>query len=88
MSRSPLDTSRDSALSGDDSDRRAGLAALCQFRGMLVLFAIQPAVDGKGHCPDCGCATFRDGPHGWLECENDCGFSVLKKHVEDTRVNQ
>ena len=61
--------------------------ALCKFRNMLVLMEVVPAHNGKGRCPDCGSTEFRDDPHGWVECANECGFAILKNHLVDEECN-
>lgn len=61
--------------------------ALCKFRNMLVLMEVTPAKNNKGQCPDCGATEFRDAPHGWVECANECGFAILKNHLLEAECN-
>ena len=60
------------------------MSALCKVNGRLVLMSTTTPDDNRhGKCPCCKGFTFRDAPHGWVECENDeCDFAVLKRHFE------
>ena len=47
---------------------------------------LEPTTD-QGRCPDCGSVSFRNAPHGWVECDNDCGFAILKNHLAEKEYN-
>ncbi len=55
------------------------MSALCQFRGMLVLFETKPAPDG-GSCPNCGGQEFKERA-GWVWCYGCHDFAVAKEHA-------
>jgi len=52
-------------------------AALCKYRGQLVLMEATKSDGGGGNCPDCGAKEFTERA-GWVEC--DCGFAILAAH--------
>ena len=51
--------------------------ALCKYQGCLVIAEVSANPDG-GSCPECGGVELSEGHHGWMECEGECSFAILK----------
>jgi len=54
---------------------------LCKYRGALVIAEVASNPD-CGKCPECGGATVSDLGDGWMECDGECGFAILKSDWE------